>query len=138
MTSEARLQAWCEMIMAHDSDVQFELGLKKGAVWDTKPPYPDLEVVETKDMHVRRIVMQESMLRARMPETDDEGYIKVSRLVAELENGQELELNRTAEPASDDSPDEPDNICRACDLQIVDDSEVVMHEGKPYHRRCMS
>lgn len=138
MASNKRLEAWCEMIAAQDSDVQFVLGMEKGTAWETKPPYPDLEVAEAKDIHVRRIVFQDQLIRASMPETDESGYIRVARLVAELEDGQEIELSKTAEPASDDSPANPGNICCACETLIVDESEIVLYEGKPYHRRCMS
>lgn len=138
MTSERKLLTWSEMIAAQDSVIQIPLGVEKGSQWETKPPYPDLEAIAVKEKHVRRLVMQDITMMASMSETGEEGLIRVVRLVAELEGGEEIELSKSATPISSDEPAEPDYKCRACGAMIVDDSECIIHEGKPYHRRCMS
>jgi hypothetical protein len=137
--SEEKIDRWCQMLSADDCAFSFGLGLQAGAKWEAHPPYPDLKLVSVVEPHVRRIVLQEAVLEVSDPETGDGAYLRMKRFVAELEGGQEMELNRVVEPVPDGSePALPGNVCRACDLEIVDESEVVMYEGEPYHRRCMS
>lgn len=138
MISDDKLRSWCEMIAASDSKIEFPLGVEKGSVWQTKPPYPDLMAVDVEEIQVRRFMFQRLSVVARMDETDEEGHVQVSRLVAELENGAQIELSKIVEPVTNSEPSEDDNICRACDLPIVDETEKIFHDGRPYHRRCMT
>ena len=138
MISDEKEARWCEMISASDSRFDFELGLdpEKGVRWRGEPPYPDLKLRECKEVQVRRFVSQTMVVTASVPEDSDQTELIIDRLVAELEGGRQVELVRTARPAEREEVLDPD-VCRACEGKIVDKSETVMHEGEPYHRRCM-
>ena len=138
MISDEKGQRWCDMLAAADSRFEFRLGLdpESGVKWRGEPPYPDLVLREVKEVQVRRFVSQTITVSASVPEDADQADIIIDRLVAELESGEEVELARSARPAVGKEVLRP-NECRACSEVIVDDSEVVMYEGEPYHRRCM-
>ncbi len=139
MISDVKLRRWCEMISAADSKFGFQLGIKHGTKWEVEPPYPDLEVASAKETHVRRLVLQELVVSASVPEDDDAADLVVTRLVAELEGGREVELNRHAQAAGEDVEAEiPMDVCCACGERICDPSIREMYEGKPYHKRCIS
>ena len=133
-----KLQYWANLIAARDTKVAFALGLKKGMKWDTEAPYPFMQVVDTREIHVRRFVAQNVTVEATA-EDGNRGFIKVQRFVAELENGEEVQLSISAIPASDkcDGEQAIDYFCRACDTEIKIKSERVVLDGKPYHRRCV-
>jgi len=139
MPSEKKIERWCQMVSAVDSRVVFKLGMDEGVRWDTEPPYPELRLVEVEESHVRRTMLQRSIVEATEPETEDGVYLIVERLVAELEDGREVELQKYVGPVPEgQEPAHPGNVCRACEVEICDESEIVLYEGEPYHRRCMS
>lgn len=126
------------MIGAPDSAFEMRLGLTKGTQWGAPPPYPEVVIENAKETHVRRIVLQDLVVNASEPETEDSAYIHVQRLVAELEGGEEIELSRITTPAKqENAPALPSNVCRACETPIVSKSETVIVDGEPYHKRCV-
>lgn len=137
MISDNKLQTWCGMIVADCDTIDIPLGLECGSKWNTKPPYPDLLATSVQEIQVRRIVFQEIIVAAEMTETDENGFIKITRLVAELESGNQIELSRVAEPASSDEAAMPNDICNACNGRIVDESETIIVDSLSYHRRCV-
>ena len=137
MISDDKLMSWCQMISSDCHTIDIPLGLESGSRWETKPPYPDLFAIDVKETQVRRVVLHEVVVAAEMAETEESGVIKITRLVAELEGGNQIELSRVAEPASSDEAAAPTDVCNACNGKIVDESETVMIDSLSYHRRCV-
>ena len=138
MPTDERIERWCQLLTAADSLFEFKLGLATGTSWKARPPYPNLKALGTKDVHVRRFVLQQLDLEVSVPEDDDVANIAVERLVAELEDGREVEIARTAKPATVQQSAIDNNVCPACDDQIVNMDDAQEHEGVLYHKRCMS
>jgi hypothetical protein len=136
LISDEKLNRWCEIIGANDSAFEFNLGVEQGTQWQQKPPYPDLKVVDSSLVHVRRIVVQRVVLTASVPEDYDQAEIVVQRLVAELENGQELEMMREACPAKESEKVVDPGVCEACGQNIADELDTVWIGDMPYHSRC--
>jgi len=135
--SDEKIRKWIDMLSASDSSVLFELGIVKGTIWNTHPPYPELKAVETEEIQVRRFVKQKIVMEASAPEDDAAAHISVIRFVAELENGEEYELASMIEPASPDEVEYPEDICFGCGERIPDESEMVEYKKRSYHKRCM-
>ncbi len=127
---------WAQLIAEPDR-YQMDLNMEDGTRWESKPPYPDMEVLSTSTTHVRRTVLQDVSVEVRADERQKIRRYIVRRLVAELENGEEIELQRFVIPATELPEDSIDlTICGSCGGRIPDgDAEV--HEGVAYHRRCM-
>lgn len=130
------MKRWCELLGASDSAFEFKLDIESGTRWETNPPYPDLCVRSVDMVHVRRFVVQRAVVTASVPEDFDQAEIVVQRLVAELENGQELEMMRDAYPAKSAEKSVDPGVCESCGNNIVDEMDVIWIEEKPYHRRC--
>lgn len=139
MISDKKLERWCELLGASDSKFVFQLGIDSGVRFDATPPYPDLVVQDSSIVHVRRVVVQEIVVTATVPEDHDQAEIMVQRLVAELETGQELELMRTAQPVAESEKNVDMSVCGACGEPLageIDEFNTVVIEDAPYHRRC--
>lgn len=135
--SDKKIQKWIEILSANDSDVLFTLGIAKGTVWHTKPPYPELKAVESEEIQVRRFVRQKMILEASAPEDGAAAHITVNRFVAELENGDEYELFNMITPSEQEEVTYPDDVCFGCGEKIPDESEAVLFGKRYYHKRCM-
>jgi len=115
------------------------LGLEKGVVHAARPPYPELVVVGNQERYVRRTVLQQLKVLASVPEDGKEELIEVSRLVVEVEGGEEIELVRTARPAEQEEEPKrkPDpSTCMACGGPIPY-GEGRELDGEFYHKRCV-
>lgn len=117
----------------------FRLDLEPGATLAAEAPWPVAEVISSSVAPVRRLVYQTLLLRCARPgEPDAPAEIVVlGRLVAELENGVEVEILRDALPADASDPAVDLSTCGACGGPIVA-GEARVEDGVAYHARCWS
>jgi hypothetical protein len=118
--------------------VEIDLSVCAPTHWETSPPYPELKAVKASISHVRMIALQEITVEASEPESAIGGQILVQRLVAQLENNQEIELMRSAAPVTGEEAHIEDGICKACGVPFADESQIEIYEGEQYHKTCMS
>lgn len=117
--------------------VQFGLQTPVGAVLPEHPPYPRIVVTDTGVQYVRRLVWHTVDVIARSEESGQTERLTIGRLVAEIEGGGEIEMQRTVIPteALDDRPVNV-NTCEACGRPIPDGDAVIV-ERAAYHRGCV-
>lgn len=127
-----------QLLAQPECPYEFSLGLEKGTKYPGKPPYPQLLVLESQDVHVREIRWQRIVVRAESPEVERKENVQVMRLVAVLEGGGEMEMSRMAMPIEvDEKPDADPTKCAACRTAIPPGAGVLGDDGLWYHRdRC--
>lgn len=135
--------AWCgkmakyhEMLGAADCPYEFSLEVSEGTVYRGRPPYPDLTVLSVDDSHIRELRWQRILVRADNFEMKSED-VQIMRLVAIIEGGGEIEMQRVAVPA-ELMPEEPSDRakCVACGDRIPFGAGIEV-DGKWYHEgRC--
>ena len=126
-------------ILGPDCPYEFSLGLKKGAKYRGKPPYPELLVLSADDTHVREIRWQRIVVRAESPETGKKESVQVMRLVAVLEGDVEMEMSRIALPAKvvEEQEKADPTTCAGCGTKIPMGAGVQGDDGLYYHAgRC--
>lgn len=126
-----------EMLGSVSCPFEFNLNLKKGQTFPGKPPYPQLVVLENDIAHVREIRWQILRIRASTPETGKIENVQIMRLVAVLEGGQEVEMQRVALPADvvEEIPADPTR-CAACGGKLPHGSGIE-YDGAWYHGTCL-
>lgn len=108
-----------------------------GAFFPGEAPYPDIEVLGVD--RVRVVALSWQTVRFRPVEADGRrgAPIATGRLLASLEGGGEVEIDRVVAPVPEDAGEVADlSRCAACDEPIPRGAHVV-HDGAAYHRRCL-
>ena len=128
---------WSKLVTHPSGPYDITLAVKIGDELAAPPPYPYLRVVEVELVQARRLVWQMVTVDADDPERAGTGErLRFGRLVAELEGGGEVELDRHALPTEDPAPAADPGTCGACG-QRIPQGTAVEHDGGFYHRRCM-
>jgi hypothetical protein len=126
---------YCELLSQDVQPYEFALGLEKGASFPGKPPYPEIVVLLNNTVRVRELQWQHLLVRASSPEVDRTEDVQIMRLVAVLEGGTEIEMQREAIPADVLELVEADpSRCAACTRPIPPGGAVVDENGRHYHR----
>lgn len=125
-----------ELLGNKEGPFEFALGISSGTRFEGVAPYPDLEVVNSTEVHVRRMVWQVLDVSARLPERIDAEPLRICRLVAELEGGGEVEFERQILPL-DEMKIQEVNItkCAAC-LGNIPEGDAIISDNIAYHQRC--
>jgi hypothetical protein len=133
-----RHQRWLEAVAAPAAPYEWFLGLAPGACLPAAPPWPDLEVLTCEEVHVRRLVWQTARVRASAADEGAEACeLTVGRLVAELEDDNEVEVQRFVVPADVAvAPAVDTAVCAACGGGIIA-GEAVVSDVAAYHRHCL-
>jgi hypothetical protein len=139
MTDVNPVEAMWSKLVSHATgpyDVRLDVG--EGDELTAPPPYPYLKVLASKVVQARRLCWQVVDVEAQDPEHPEaRALLRFGRLVAELEGGGEVELDRHPLPLVDPPARAADpSTCGACD-QHIPQGTGVEHEGAWYHRRCM-
>jgi len=126
-----------EMMGSDECPYQLSLDLEKGTQFPGKPPYPQLTVVSNETAHVRELRWQNLVVKAMLPEIGKREDVRIMRLVAVLEGGEEIELSRVALPADvvEELPPDP-TTCASCGCKIPIGAGVLV-ERKYYHHGCV-
>jgi hypothetical protein len=130
-----------KLIEDPNGPIQFALDTPVGSVTEEAEPYPRLVVTDTHLLYVRRLVWQTLDVDARSASGQAE-RLTIGRLVAEIEGGGEIEMQRTVIP-TDALADRPPDVttCGACGRSIPDGEAVVIPggDGPPaaYHPTCI-
>lgn len=127
-----------ELLGRQDCPYEFSVGLEQKTVYEGKPPYPRLIVLDNDSVHVREIRWQVLTVRATMPETGKTEDVRIMRVVAVIEGGEEVEMSRVALPADvvQDIHADPTR-CAGCKGKIPVGARVQGDDGRFYHvGRC--
>jgi len=126
-----------KLIEDPNGPVQFGLQTPVGAVLEETPPYPRIVVTDTHVLYVRRLVWHTIDIDARAGDAGKSERLTVGRLVAEIEGGGEIEMQRTVIPtdALNQRPIDA-NTCAACGY-VIPDSDAVIIDDAAYHRGCV-
>ena len=125
---------WIPLLSAQEGPYSWTLKTAEGDRFICKPPYPTLEVTEVINAPVKELVWQS--IRARGDHANGSGEIIVGRLVALLENGNEVEMQRTAIGAAAVEPDKSPKECGRCGLKIWAGPRVDL-DGVYFHAGCV-
>lgn len=110
--------------------------LPAGTLLAGTPPYPDIEVCSVDRVRVVSLAWQTMTFRP----VDEDGRrgapIAVGRLLASLEGGGEIEIDRVVAPVPEAAPVVDVSRCVACDEPIPRGAHVVL-DGAAYHARCV-
>lgn len=128
-----------EMLGSAGAPHDLRLDSAVGEVVAPGAPWPTVEILRSEVAPVRRLVHQTLVLRATRPGEPDAPaeIVVVGRLVAELEGGGEVEIQRDALPADADNPEVDTSTCAACGGPIVP-GDARVEDGAAYHARCWS
>ncbi len=126
---------WIKLIEDPNGPVQFSLGTQVGGVVEENAPYPRLVVTNKQKLYVRRLVWHVLDVDARSDDSNQRESLTIGRLVAEIEGGGEIELQRSVVPSDlFEEQQEDSSTCAACGEAIPVDP--VVFDGKSYHKRC--
>lgn len=130
---------WLRLLGAAEAPHEYALALQPGDCVPAAPPYPDLRVTAVDTAYVRRVVMQTITATATAADEGAEAVeVVVARLVAELEGGGEIEIQRLVGPAQAGAADEVDlTRCAACGRSIIA-GEALVVGVRAYHPACVS
>jgi len=127
---------WIKLIDDPNGPVQFSIETPVGAVIEEKSPYPRLVVTNRQTLYVRRLVWHIIDVDARSEDSIQRQSLTIGRLVAEIEGGGEIELQRSVVPSEIFEEQQNDlSTCNACGENIPEDTAVIF-DGKSYHKRC--
>lgn len=127
---------WAEMI-ADANAYEMDSSVVDGTKWEARPPLPDLAAFESREIHVRRLFVHQVAVEARADERGKVARYIVSRLVAETEENEEIEISRTVQPLVESQDSDVDfTVCGACGGNIPEGMAEI-YEGVAYHSRCM-
>lgn len=111
---------------------EFTLDTADGERIEAEAPYPNVDVVSAEVKPVKRLVYQTIVVSASKDDLPAEQVV-IGRLVAELEGGSEIEIQRDALPLNAGEVDT--SKCVACGGRILP-GEAVIDESGAYHERC--
>lgn len=128
------------MLASAQAPHELHLGLASGDRLAPGAPWPEVEIVTSSVAPVRRLVYQTIVASATRPGDPDAPVerILLGRLVAELADGGEVEIQRDVLPADADDPAVDLSTCAACGGPIVVAGEARVEDGAAYHPRCWS
>lgn len=137
-----RIQRWIEAIRSQATEYAFSEGLATGEVLRAPAPAPVLEVLATATLAVKEMRIHSVQVRAAKTVDDPDGVpIHVLRLIAVLEDGDEVEMLREAVAGESDHSEEGGTPrCAACDGNIWDhdiSGQAIAIDGLLYHRLCV-
>lgn len=137
-----RLQRWIEAVRSQSTEYGFHNGLGTGDVLRAPAPAPTLEVLATATLAVKALRIHSVQVRAATAVDDPDGVpIHVLRLIAILEDGDEVEMLREATAGESDHTEERGTPrCAACDGNIWDHDiagQAIAIDGLLYHRLCV-
>jgi len=128
---------WTKVLGDINGPYEFDLGIGPGAEYEVPPPYPNLHVDLSECLHVRRTLVHVVDVTASAEERDRVEHIRIIRVVAETEDGSQIEFKRFAVPAQEENDQPVDtSLCHACGGTIPEGQHVII-EGKAYHKRCV-
>ena len=124
----------CALIEA--GPYQFALDTKAGRQYCPEDPYPAIRITAVRDARVREWRWQTLTGRAGSP--PDDRAVRVLRLVAVLEGGEEVEVQRVAAVLTECAqvPMHAEGRCPACG-GVVPEGTGVSLEGTQYHLGCI-
>jgi hypothetical protein len=134
------MRVWTDLLGSKDSPYDIHLETKAGAKYEVRPPWPNLEVLSADVLPIEAIVQQVIRVRATIPEADAEQDLVITRLVARLQGGGEIELEKAALPTETIIEEVDITRCGACGGNIVPgDAEILeTDEGRQaFHSRCV-
>jgi len=124
---------WLELF--ESSEYELPLEMTGGDQYRGGPGYPDATIRESELMIPTRTIVQRVELAATDSSGEREEKIRIYRVLAELENGELVELTRKA--VASEAPDPVDtSVCAAC-LGKIPDGQAKIQDGKAYHRICI-
>jgi hypothetical protein len=137
-----RIQRWLEAIRSQATEYAFREGLSTGDVLRAPAPAPTLEVLATATLAVTAMKIHSVQVRASTTVDDPDGVpVHVLRLIAILEDGDEVEMLREAVAGESDHTEERGTPrCAACDGNIWDHDiagQAIAIDGVLYHRLCV-
>lgn len=137
-----RIQRWIEAVRSQGTEYAFTEALTEGDVLRAPAPAPTLEVLATATLAVKALRIHSVQVRAAASVDDPDGVpIHVLRLIAILEDGDEVEMLREATAGESDHMDERGMPrCAACDGNIWDHEiagQAIAIDGLLYHRLCV-
>ena len=127
-----------DLVASPDAPYDFPLGgVDEGTVLAGQDEYPDLEVQSVEEVPVDRIVWQLLRVTTIEPEPDPGERLFVGRLVAVLQNGQEVEIGeRSVMPAELIETGVDTSRCEAC-FGAIRDNRYEIIDGHAYHNECV-
>lgn len=129
-----------ELLASVAAPHEFHLNTVAGEIFAPGAPWPTVEIVTANAAPVKRLVYQTIVARATRP-GDPEAPVEsvlIGRLVAELADGAEVEIQRDVLPADADDPAVDLSTCAACGAPIIVAGEARVEDGAAYHPRCWS
>lgn len=128
---------WSDIFGAADSPYEFPLGIEVGSEFQVPPPFPNAIIQSVTEMYMRRVIVQRIDLAASAEEQDRTENIRVLSVVLETEDGQQIELHRTAAPIEDlEASAVNRTTCESCGGHIP--SGIARIYGRyAYHPQCI-
>lgn len=125
-----------QLIADPDGPYPFASKMDAGYTLLGQAPYPDVQVLSNRIVHVRSLKYQVLNLQASNPEETRVEQVSIGRLIAELEgDAGEVEVQRFLLPTEEDADKVDTSRCAACLMQIPEGAGIVI-DGAAYHQRC--
>ena len=126
-----------ELVEAQDSPYAFALGLEPGVKLQGTGHYPDLDVISVKEEPVKEIRWQLLKVKAEHPGQEGEEYLMVGRLVAVLENDNEVEVGeRVVLPADMVETGIDMTTCASCGRKNLQPDKMEVYRGQAFCPMC--
>lgn len=128
---------YSELVESHDAPYDFRLGLETGVILQGTGHYPDLEVQSVIEQPVKEIRWQLLRAKAEHPQQEGKENLIIGRLVAVLENGNEVEVgDRTVLPAEMVETGIDMTTCASCGRKNLQPNTMKVHEDSAYCPVC--
>jgi hypothetical protein len=126
-----------DLIQSVEAPYAFATGLENGTVLKGRDHYPDLEIVSSSEVPVKDIRWQLLRVKAEHPNQDGSEQYLVGRLIAILENDEEVEVGERTCVLADIVDTQIDiTTCASCGRKNMDASVAKIHEGQAYCPVC--
>lgn len=119
-----------EMLNDRDAPYEIDLKIERGDRLRGEGHFPDLLVTQARVVDVKRMLWH--IVRVNTEDGDD---YAIGRLIAQTEDGEEIELDRQAIPTNAEAGARDRSICSACGMRILD--EPVWIGELRYHSACV-
>jgi len=123
---------WLDLFGSVEYDLP--LVMQRGDAYQGGPGYPDAVIQSSELVEPDRILVQRVELAASDPSTDRRQKIRIYRVVAEMGDGEAVELTRKAVPSKAPEPVDQ-STCAAC-LGQIPEGQARIRDGKAYHPIC--
>jgi len=127
---------WRDLIGDRSGPYGFSVDDEPGTIYAGAAPFPDLSLVKSITTPITALVYQTSEVEASADFSERRGRYYVGRLVAILENGQEVEFGREAIAVDAVKGGIDASFCDSCGRSIPK-GEAVVIDGCAYHAECV-